>query len=242
MNNYYVYQHITLDTNEIFYVGISKTPNFKRAFDFYDRSKWWKKIIKKHGHKVEILFENLTKEQACAKETELILLHGRRDLGTGSLVNMTPGGEGTKEWTIEQRQAQRNRKLGKIHTAESKANMKKSSRAAKKVIDLDTGQIFDSVIDVSKFLNKPSGTIAKWLNGQRKNPTNLVFLENNFRKEKFSKDIRKPILQFDLNNNFIQEFDSILDAQRFLGLKSSHIAECVKGKLKTSNGYIWKLK
>lgn len=44
MNNYYIYKHTRLDTNEIFYIGISKTKNYKRAFDKSKRSIFWKNI------------------------------------------------------------------------------------------------------------------------------------------------------------------------------------------------------
>ena len=91
----YVYRHRRLDTNEIFYIGIGSSKNFKRAYNNKKRSKWWKKVINKTSYSVEILKENLTWEQACELEILLISEYGRKDLGKGSLVNMTDGGEGT---------------------------------------------------------------------------------------------------------------------------------------------------
>jgi hypothetical protein len=38
--------------------------------------------------------DDLTWEESCEKEIELIALYGRRDLGLGTLVNLTNGGEG----------------------------------------------------------------------------------------------------------------------------------------------------
>ena len=87
-----VYRHIRKDSNEVFYVGIGKTE--KRAYDAkHHRSEFWHNIAK-NGFDVEIIFEGLSWDVACEKEKEFILLYGRRDLGNGTLVNMTDGGDG----------------------------------------------------------------------------------------------------------------------------------------------------
>lgn len=49
-----------------------------------------------------------------------------------------------------------------------------------------------------------------------------------------------PVEQYDKNNNYLQTFDSIAEAQRHLGIKESHISDCCAGKRKTDHGYIWK--
>ena len=51
-----------------------------------------------------------------------------------------------------------------------------------------------------------------------------------------------PILQFDLNNNFVKQWDSQIDIQRELGYKQSVISNCCNGRGKTAYGYIWKHK
>lgn len=87
-----VYKHIRLDKNEVFYVGIGKTE--KRAYSKNYRNKYWHNIINKCDYKIELIYENLTWEEAQYKEIELIKKYGRIDLKSGSLVNMTDGGEG----------------------------------------------------------------------------------------------------------------------------------------------------
>lgn len=89
-----VYRHRRLDTNEIFYVGIGK--ELKRAYNKCKRSNWWKKINNKTEISVEILADNLTYDDAKELEIFLIELYGRKDLGTGPLVNMTDGGDGAQ--------------------------------------------------------------------------------------------------------------------------------------------------
>jgi hypothetical protein len=54
----------------------------------------------------------------------------------------------------------------------------------------------------------------------------------------------KPVLQFDLKGNFIREWENAKEVERILGIKSSNIYACAKGKknYKTAGGFIWKYK
>lgn len=88
-----VYRHWRLDKNEVFYVGIGKKE--ARAFDFTHRSKVWKGIKNRIDIDVEIVARDLSWELACELEQLMIQEYGRFDLGTGRLVNMTDGGDGS---------------------------------------------------------------------------------------------------------------------------------------------------
>lgn len=88
-----LYRHIRVDKNEPFYIGIGK--NVNRAYSKYSRNSIWYNITNKTNYEVEILFDNLTWEEAIIKEKEFIKLYGRKNLGLGTLVNMTDGGDGT---------------------------------------------------------------------------------------------------------------------------------------------------
>ncbi len=119
----YLYRHIRLDKNEPFYIGIGTDDEYKRAYNFHNRSNHWKNVTHKTSYEVEILLDNISWEEACHKEIEFISLYGRKDLGKGPLVNLTDGGEGflgykhteTAKNTISQKL------LGKIkHTEEQK--------------------------------------------------------------------------------------------------------------------------
>lgn len=123
-----VYQHRRLDDNEIFYIGIGKTE--KRAYSKNGRNKYWNRVALKAGYEVDILFEGLTWSEACNKEKELIKEHGRKDLNTGMLVNMTSGGEGTLE--IVKLLSEEHRKnisiamVGKFQSEEKKEKLRKA--------------------------------------------------------------------------------------------------------------------
>ena len=88
-----VYIHKIKESGVPFYVGIGKTRN--RAFDFTKRSKFWKDFTKKYDFTVDVIYEGISYEEAKLMEMQLIKSIGRRDLGLGSLVNQTDGGDGT---------------------------------------------------------------------------------------------------------------------------------------------------
>lgn len=110
-NSMVVYRHRRNDNLEIFYIGIGKEA--KRAYSTKDRNKYWHNIVNKCGYTVEIIANPKTWEEACDLEMLLISEYGRKDLGTGNLVNMTDGGEGS---------------LGLVHTDETKAKIGKVHR------------------------------------------------------------------------------------------------------------------
>lgn len=100
----YIYRHIRLDKDEVFYVGIGSDLEFYRAYKKTQRTKYWNHIAAK-GYIVEIMIDNLTWEQACQKEKEFIKLYGRKDLEFGTLVNMTDGGEGNQNLSLESKKS-----------------------------------------------------------------------------------------------------------------------------------------
>lgn len=57
-----------------------------------------------------------------------------------------------------------------------------------------------------------------------------------------TKRVLKPVLQYDLEGNFIKEYFSITEASRQIGGSQSKISACIAGQQKTSSGFIWKLK
>jgi len=89
MKRFYVYIHIKTN-GEIFYVGKGSG---KRAFVKSGRNDFWNSIVDKHGYDVFILENNLYESEAFELESKYIERIGRRDLGKGTLVNMSDGGE-----------------------------------------------------------------------------------------------------------------------------------------------------
>lgn len=85
MNIYYVYAY-TYSNGSPYYIGKGKG---NRAHIKHQRN-----LLPQDRSCVLILKEHLSEKDALILETELIETYGRLDLGTGTLKNLTNGGEG----------------------------------------------------------------------------------------------------------------------------------------------------
>lgn len=102
--------------------------------------------------------------------------------------------------------------LGKKHTQQTKDKISKANKGKKH----------------SDEVNKSKG--RKGRESNRKG----IFSENHPRSIK--------VLQLDLNNNFIKEWNCLMDIKRELGFHIGNISSCLKGNLKTYKKFIWKYK
>lgn len=53
---------------------------------------------------------------------------------------------------------------------------------------------------------------------------------------------KSPVIQFDLEGRYINEFPSVKEATSSLGKRSNAISNCLRGRTKKAFGYIWKYK
>lgn len=200
-----VYQHIRLDNNEIFYIGIGKI--LTRASSKANRNRYWKNIVSKCNYRIEILFKDLEWKEACQIEQYLIKYYGRKDLDLGNLVNMTDGGDGILNLHENSRKKISNHMKGnkiwldKNHSEESKlkmSNLKKGVKLSKehcnnirlsklnntfknkKVINIQTLKIYDSAKNVAKLYNFNYQLFSRSLcvNNNTKNKTDFKYLED----------------------------------------------------------------
>lgn len=187
----YVYKHVRLDTNEVFYIGIGIQDKYKRAFSKRSRNAFWKNITSKTEYLVEIISDNITWEEACIKEKQMILELGRRDLKLGSLVNMTDGGEGTinvkhsKQWYEKQKEnnLKKGKPISKEHRLKISLNHKSKNiqcNSGNKSVDaFDKNwnfiKSYNSILEASKDLNIGRWVIDKYLSGETKRPNRYRF-------------------------------------------------------------------
>ena len=234
----YVYTYTRLDKNEIFYVGIGSDSKYKRAKNLSLRTDYFKKIINKSEYKLDIVFDDLTWEEACLKEIELIALYGRKDLGIGTLINFTDGGEGRKG---------SQNKITPTYQIDLEGNI------IKEWINIET---------ICKKLNIHRQSLYAVLNGKVLTCNKFIWvykkdysltriksvldkLENEqARKIKNPSKNRIGVLQYDLENNFIAEYNSISEASKKTLTRCSCITQCVNPKYNrtTANNFIWKRK
>jgi hypothetical protein len=215
-SSFYVYGHYISGSDVPFYIGKGTG---RRAYHKYDRSKFWKSLVTKYGgYDVKILYENLTNEEALAIEKQLIAQHGRRDLTTGYLVNQTDGGDGVSGHSPLSIQRIVKNRIGKPL---SDVHKKKISEALKgrTVSDSSREKIRTA------FLGK-------------KRPQEVI--------EKMRVSLKgkggKAILQFDLDNTFIKEYNTIQQAATENGLCQRSIRRVLKGQFRQTRGFIFKYK
>lgn len=74
--------------------------------------------------------------------------------------------------------------------------------------------------------------IGKGNKGKKRSSEHIRYMRNNNPKS-------KPVIQLDLDGNYINKYISTKDAERKTGCKSSNISMCCNGKIKTAKGFKW---
>jgi len=122
MQLYYVYQHIRLDENTIFYVGKGKN---KRHLEKTNRNRYWHNVVNKAGFTSEILYDNLDEELSLLIEIELIDKY--KKLGI-VLTNVTNGGEGISglKHTLNSKIKMSEKAKGRTFTEDTKKKLSQS--------------------------------------------------------------------------------------------------------------------
>ena len=137
----YLYRHIRLDKNEPFYIGIGTDNKFQRANSKENRNKFWHRIVNKTKYEVEILFFDLTRDEAKIKEIEFIKLYGKKINKTGCLSNITDGGDGNSG---NKHTEEAKRKIGEANKYKDYSKRNKSYMQTKeykdKVSKINTGR------------------------------------------------------------------------------------------------------
>lgn len=129
MGNICVYFHVNKIKQEIFNIGIG-IPT--RPYVKIGRSKWWHNITNKYDYEIIIIQKNLTWKKACELEIFYIKQIGRQDLGLGTLINLTDGGEGSPGHKCSDETKKKMSAAGKIHAAK-RIGKKLSDETKKKI-------------------------------------------------------------------------------------------------------------
>lgn len=135
------------------------------------------------------------------------------------------------------------------HTEESKKKMSKSHKGVipteetrRKMSLARKGFVLSE--KAKKILSeKAKGRVRSQESIRKSADKHLGLKMSNETKQKLRECNKRTILQYDLQNNFIAEWNTIKDASNSIGLKStSSIRQCLIGKSRQSHGYIWKYK
>ena len=214
---YIVYEHINKINNKK-YFGITKRTaeqrwgkegkNYKTSPCFYS-------AIQKYGwdnFEHIILFENLTKEEACQKEQELIKKYRTNDREFG--YNLTSGGDYfvmNKEVKIKISKALKGNKnnLGKKHSEETRKKISESLKG-----HIVTEEQRKHMSEAAKKRHVPCSE------EKRKN------LSQNYPN-------KKPVYCIELD----KIYESVQECARQLHLHATAVSKVCRGKLNTTGGY-----
>lgn len=86
-------------------------------------------------------------------------------------------------------------------------------------------------------MNKPE-VKAKLKKSQAIAHANPIWID----KQRKRSSVNKPVIQYDKNFSYIEEYISISDASRETGIDGCSIIKCCKGVAYTAGGYKWKYK
>lgn len=248
MNTYYIYVYLNpLKKGEFcfgrfnvkyepFYVGKGKGNRMNvhnKVTDNCNRLKQHviDKIKKENKNPIVLkLYENISEYSAFRLEKYFINKIGRRDLGLGTLTNLTNGGEGTS---------------GTHYTREKRNNMISNKRG---IIKYDINGIvfekFENITDLSiKYPHILTNHIHRACksSGRRR-------IENYFWKYVDNESIGdivelndefKQILQYDTDGNFIKKWNSCTELCK-VGFSSGAILNCCRNNCKNNKYYIFK--
>ena len=241
--NSYVYLHRKKTDDSIFYVGISsynKDGSYYRANMKHNRSKLWNNIVNKYGYYIEIYKENITWEDACFYEKELIKKYGRIDNGSGKLSNHTIGGDGTVGLS-EKTKMSISKKLklawdsGKFDSVKNKiyqynldGKLIKSYISAKEA-EKETGIHSQSIYDVLNNCRLSAGGFF-W---SRKDSIKAIPIKQSTNAIK--------IVGYNIYNQERYEFNSQEEADSYFGINglSTSICKCLSGILEKANNIVW---
>lgn len=131
--------------------------------------------------------------------------------------NLTDGGDGMKGYQYNDNQKQ--------NISEAKTGQKYPKEHGDKIRQAKLGKKRDQ-----ETINKIIQTKASKHNIQ----SNLDL------KGQYKSNSQKSILQYDLQGNLLNEYQSAQEAGRCLNKSGNQIADCASGRQKTAYGYIWK--
>jgi len=157
-----------------------------------------------------VLYEHLTKEDACLKEQELIKQYNTMDNNYG--YNLCEGGNLT---------------LGYHHTKDSKLKMSKSKKG---MYDGKNNPMYGrSGILAPMYGKHLTEEHKRKISEAKKGKANY-----------HTKTLYKKVDQYDLDGNYIKTWESISSIEKELNIKGTHISRVCRGKRKTTGGYVFK--
>lgn len=203
--------------------GYQGSPHFWNAIQLYG----WDNF----EHK--ILFSDLSKEDACKKEIELIALYNTRNQDNG--YNIAPGGNlPTYEWTEERR-----RKM-----SEQRKGWKPSEETKRKISEANTGivrseETRQKLREINLGENNPNYGLKRSEETRIKTSQSMIGRPKTYDDES-GNPLKKLICQYNKQGELVNRFLGSYEASKQTGISRSAIANCLCHLSRTAGGYIWR--
>lgn len=250
-NNYKVYKH-TCPNGKV-YIGITKCNPLERwgnGFGYESQTYFFRAIVK-YGWiniKHEILYDNLSEQEAKKLEIQLIKEYNSQDINYGYNIDLgcihvvskkcreaISNSKKGKKWSERQR-------LGHLEYIERH----KGRTVYKYTRDGELITSFRNVSLAARDAGIPTETLRTYLHNNRvPEKFNCIYSYYEFSNPvyigyKDRKWNKLAVDMFDMSLNYVRTFDSIADAERMLGSSGRHISDVCKGKRLSCKGYIWR--
>jgi NUMOD1 domain len=223
IRDYYVYGWFNINTGEVFYIGKGTKTRYRTK---KGRNSYFTHYLNKHKCSSRILYNKLTEDEAYTKEVETIAYY--KNIGQAK-CNLTDGGENPP------------------------TNYGLDNPLSRQVIQLTLEGNFvnewNCIIDAAKHINVSESSISsccKHKYGHKSHGGYLWVYKEEYDPNKtytYNPDNNaRPIIQFDVNGDFIKEWPSAIEINKTLGIRRSGICSCCNGTYHSCNGYIWRYK
>lgn len=187
------------------------------------------------AHKGVIPSEETRKKMSIAQTGKIVSKETRKILSD----NLKSRG-----WTQEAIRKSADKHIGLKMSEETKKKIKTSQKRTILQYDLENkfiaewGTIKDAAISIGL---KSTSPIRQCLTGKSKQSHGYIWKYKDSLPVKEKKQ-KRAVLQYDLDGNFIKEFNSLKEASESCKTTDSAIGRCCKGKYKSAGGFIWKYK
>ncbi len=115
---------------------------------------------------------------------------------------------------------------------------KRSEETKRKMSESNKGRKFSEESKLKMKISRNNRKITKETGDKISKSKSGIKVASIFTEERNSK-LRKPIIKFDLNGKYIEEYISYKEARKITGIKMSG---AVRGVTKTAGGFIWRKK
>ncbi len=219
---FYVYKHVRLDTREVFYIGKGHGNRASHT----KRNKYWMRIVGKTPYKISIIRDHLHEEDAFKLEKFFIAKYKNKGQ---CKANFTQGGEGTSglvPW---------NKGIPMTDETRLKVSIAKknpSNETRKRISEAGLGR---SPWNKGKKLSEDH--VAK-LSKAKLGKVYSQQYKDNMAKVKGSNKLFRVFKKDTLD--FVGSWYGKKTCANDLGIDRSGVCKCLRGKMKSHKGYIFK--